>query len=187
MSLPAPPRSLAVALVHAPVLNKKGECIEACCDEFDFFDLARLVRAYPIAGLWIVQPVPAQQALVRRLITHVESEDRRAQGREPLRGTALVSSLEEAIEATTEHFGRPPQVVSTSAKRVDPVRTFSELRGELAAGAPTLLLIGKAWGLAPAAHALADARLEPIDTGTDWAHLSVRTAAAILIDRLLRP
>ena len=54
-------------------------------------------------------------------------------------------------------------------------------------GAPHLLVVGKASGLAHEALDAADIRLEPIDGGTDYRHLSVRSAMAILLDRLLRP
>src|SRR5690606_16528271 len=50
-----------------------------------------------------------------------------------------------------------------------------------------LVLFGTGYGLAPAALALADVVLTPIHGASDYNHLSVRSAAAIALDRLLSP
>jgi len=59
------------------------------------------------------------------------------------------------------------------------------LRQKIAAGQPTLLLFGTAHGLAPEAIAAADALLPPIYGAGEYNHLSVRSAASIILDRLL--
>jgi hypothetical protein len=50
---------------------------------------------------------------------------------------------------------------------------------------PTLLLLGTGWGLTEEILAQSDHVLEPIMGRTDYNHLSVRSAAAIVFDRLL--
>jgi hypothetical protein len=45
-------------------------------------------------------------------------------------------------------------------------------------------VLGTGWGLAPEILGRADLRLEPITGTGDYNHLSVRAAAAILLDRL---
>ena len=47
-----------------------------------------------------------------------------------------------------------------------------------------LLLFGTGWGLAPEALARMDDVLEPVRGTTDYNHLSVRSAASIILDRL---
>jgi hypothetical protein len=47
-----------------------------------------------------------------------------------------------------------------------------------------LLLFGTAWGLDPTVIDTADYTLEPIRGRTDYNHLSVRSAVAIVVDRL---
>ena len=49
---------------------------------------------------------------------------------------------------------------------------------------PHLLVFGTGWGLAPEVIERADLVLEPICGPTDYNHLSVRSAAAIILDRL---
>jgi hypothetical protein len=55
----------------------------------------------------------------------------------------------------------------------------------LESGEPHLLIFGTAWGLAEAFITEADYILEPIKGPTDYNHLSVRTAAGIILDRLV--
>jgi hypothetical protein len=83
-------------------------------------------------------------------------------------------------------------VIATSAREVEGSQavTFSELRRSGAADdRPVLLLFGTGWGLANRAFALVDHRLPPIRGRSEFNHLSVRSAVAIVLDRLfgLRP
>ena len=50
---------------------------------------------------------------------------------------------------------------------------------------PYLLLLGTGWGLAKEVMESADYRLKPVSGYTNYNHLSVRSAAAIMLDRLL--
>jgi hypothetical protein len=50
---------------------------------------------------------------------------------------------------------------------------------------PFLVLFGTGWGLTEATLSQADYVLEPIQGRTEFNHLSVRSAAAIILDRLL--
>jgi hypothetical protein len=74
----------------------------------------------------------------------------------------------------------------TSA-RSGPDRTpFARLRQSLAASSTHhLIVFGTGWGLAPEIMDRADVILEPIVGPSDYNHLSVRSAAAIILDRLL--
>ena len=50
---------------------------------------------------------------------------------------------------------------------------------------PFLLILGTGWGLTEAIFSRSDYILEAIEGSTDYNHLSVRSAAAIVFDRLL--
>ena len=50
--------------------------------------------------------------------------------------------------------------------------------------APLLILLGTGWGLADALIPSVSRVLAPIEGTSDWNHLSVRSAGAILLDRL---
>lgn len=175
---------LRIALLHHPVVNRNGEEIASVIDEFDVFDGGRLALTYGIPTLYVVNPVPAQQAKAQRIIAHAKSDARDAiRGR--MNALQWCASLQDAIADAS----RPdrPWVVATSAVRRDPVATVADLRDARAQGRDVLLIIGKAWGLAPSVFEACDAQLEPIDAGTGFNHLSVRSAMAILIDRLCAP
>jgi hypothetical protein len=78
-----------------------------------------------------------------------------------------------------------PRLVMTSARPGFERATFAEIRRDLAERPdPHLLVLGTGWGLAPEVTARADVFLEPIRGIADYNHLSVRSAAAIILDRL---
>ena len=110
------------------------------------------------------------------------------------RGNALAlvhtaDSVETVIADVTARHGLAPMVVATSA-RPDSFpgishRTPDELRAEATLEpAPLLILFGTGWGLAGPLIPKVSRVLAPIEGGSDWNHLSVRSAVAILLDRL---
>jgi len=52
-------------------------------------------------------------------------------------------------------------------------------------GTPCLLVFGTAWGLSESIKRAADYVLDPVKGNTNYNHLPVRAAAAIILDRLL--
>ena len=178
-------RSVSVALVHHPVKNRVGQIISATTDEFDFFDAARLTLVYPVSRFVVVQPVPAQQALVRRLLQHGRAAERDVGSRGCFDHAMLVGSLAAAVDLLSAEKGSPPTVVVTSASSVDTAIGFPELRQRIEDGEHMLLVFGKAWGLADELLGSADLRLSPVSGGTEFNHLPVRAAMAIVLDRLL--
>lgn len=173
---------LRVALVHHPVLNRHGEEIASVIDEFDVFDGGRLALTYAIPTLYVVNPVPAQREKAERIIAHAKSDARDA-ARGRMDALLWCASLEEAIADASRP--EPPWVVATSAVRREPSASFAQVRERVQSGGDVLLVIGKAWGLAPSVLARCDAQLHPIDAGSGFNHLSVRSAMAILLDRLM--
>lgn len=173
---------LSVAIVHHPCLNKNGDEVCATVSEYDVFDASRLSLAYPIHRMYIVNNQPAQRELVFRLLKHGNDCSSRADERGVFSKTMWAADLS-AVRAEFE--GPPPVVVATSARAPSNVSivSFSRVR-ELLQDHRVILVVGKAWGLAQSVLNEADFVLEPIDAGTGYNHLSVRSALAILIDRL---
>jgi hypothetical protein len=148
-------------------------------------DGSRLALSYPIRRFVVVNHVPAQQALVERLIRHGTAARDEARG--DFGRTAWAPDLEAVIAEHVSSTGARPTLVVTSAQSGGESVGFAAARARLHGGEPMLLLFGKAWGLAPRLLANADLRLAPIDAGTGFNHLSVRSAMAVVIDRLLGP
>jgi hypothetical protein len=181
---------LHLALVHYPVLDKNGATIAAAVTNLDLHDIARAARTYGARGYHIVTPVADQHELVEELRAHwVTGHGARynPKRRQAMELVHLHADLTEAVASIAAKEGARPRVVATSARFGEGGLSFDELRRKLHRGGVILLVLGTGWGLAPECVAAADDRLEPIDGPTDYNHLSVRSAAAIMLDRLLAP
>ncbi|MDB4932503.1 MAG: tRNA (Guanine37-N1) -methyltransferase [Myxococcaceae bacterium] len=177
-----------LALVHHPVRGRGGDEITTSVTNLDVHDIARTARTYGIVRYYVVTPITAQ----RDLVNHILGYWRVGKGGErvPERTEALsivedVDSIEAAIAAITAREGRAPRVVTTAAKERAAATSFDALRAELAASdGPWLLMFGTGYGLADRVLDRADVHLAPVRPG-GYNHLAVRSAVAIIIDRLL--
>ncbi|MEN6485154.1 MAG: RNA methyltransferase [Syntrophobacteraceae bacterium] len=180
---------LYVALVHYPVLNRRGETIASAVTNLDLHDMARTVCTYDVPACYIVTPLEDQQALCERLLSHwklgIARELHPARG-EALERLRVVGNIGTAIEGVREEWGESPLLWATSARESEGVLSCREAGRFLdESSRPVLLLFGTGWGLAPSVLEDADALLEPIRGANGYNHLSVRCAAAILMDRIL--
>lgn len=182
------------ALVHGPVRNKNGQPVTTAVTGLNVHDIARAVRTYGGRGYYLVTPLPAQQALVARMVAHWRTGHGAAYNpnrADALDGVRVTDTLAAAVADVAGREGREPRVVATSARPapgVPPV-SFAALREALTAGPePVLLVFGTGWGLTAEALAAVDALLPPIhgpEGSGGFNHLSVRAAVAVVLDRLL--
>jgi hypothetical protein len=181
-------RRCAVALVHHPVLDGQGAVVTSAVTNLDVHDLARTARTYGVSDYFIVHPIAAQRELVERIRQHwtVGSSGRRIPDRrEALTVLRVVDSLEGAIESLG---GRSNvELWVTAARDLGSALSFEQARSRLEGeGRAVLIVFGTGWGLAPSVVDAADVLLEPIRAAHgDYNHLSVRSACAIAMDRLL--
>lgn len=182
-----------LALVHHPVHDRTGKVVTTSVTNLDIHDLARSTYTYGLAAYHLVTPVTSQ----REKAAHIASlwvDEVRPPPATGSRAGALArvrtaASVEDVIAELTAEHGRPPVVVATSARRESfPAagrRTPAELLAELVLDpSPLLILLGTGWGLADALIPSVSRVLAPIEGASDWNHLSVRSAGAILLDRL---
>lgn len=180
--------TLNIALIHHPVVNKRAEIIGSAVTNLDIHDIARTAKTYGVAQYFIATPYEDQRQLVHELLAHWETGHGATYNparREALSIVRLVDSLESATAILTEKHGKRPLLVATSALVRETTLGYSDLSERIRDGVPVLLIFGTAHGLAPEVIKLADAILPPIKGGTEYNHLSVRSAASIIIDRLL--
>lgn len=177
-----------IALVHYPVINRNGETIGSAVTNLDLHDIARAGRTYGIGTYWVVTPFKEQQELAAQIVGHWT----RGYGGtvNPGRGDALsiitiCATLTEAIAGASEKFGARPLVLATCAKVQENTIGYAEIRERIHQRTPLLLLFGTAWGLSPEVLAMVDGVLPPLRGTTGFNHLSVRSAASIIMDRLL--
>jgi hypothetical protein len=180
--------ALNIALIHHPVMNKRGEVIGSAVTNLDIHDIARTAKTYGVSHYFITTPYKDQQHLVRELLAHWltgHGATYNPARKEALSIVQLADSLEEVVSNLTEQYGVRPLIVATSALLRDNTVSYADLGRRITKGEPVLLLFGTAHGLAPEILQLTDVTLPPIRGGTEYNHLSVRSATSIIIDRLL--
>lgn len=181
----------ATALVHHPCVDKKGDVYTTSITNLDVHDIARSSRTYDAAAFYIVTPVTAQQDLANAIAGFWETSKRgkKVPSRaEAMRLVRVVGTLEEAIEDEREACGGRPLVIATSAKDDEPeALSAGVLRERMRSEAGALVVFGTGYGLADEALALTDVRMRPVLGAADYNHLSVRSAAGIVLDRLRSP
>lgn len=182
------PSNLYLALIHYPVKNKQGDTIAAAITSIDLHDIARAARTYGVAGFYVVTPLKDQQQLAQKIMAHWQ--DGVGSVYNPHRGRALdlirvKNTLPEAVDEIAADAGLGPKLVATSAAAGKDRISFADFRQLIGKNnAAYILALGTAWGFAPAFMDNVDYVLSPIQGGTDYNHLSVRSAAAIILDRL---
>jgi tRNA (guanine37-N1)-methyltransferase len=199
-----------LALVHHPCVDRTGKIVTTSLTNFDVHDLARSTATYGLAAYHIVTPITSQREKAQHIAgLWLEDEQARIEaaraetGRgsraakapnSASRASALslvrtADSVETVIAELTAEYGRAPLVVGTSAKAESfpaaPRRSPSELFAEASVDpSPVLILLGTGWGLADPLIPSVSRVLTPIEGVAGWNHLSVRSAGAILLDRL---
>lgn len=186
MKRPRLGRLLFPALLHSPVKNKSGQTSTVSLTNLDIHDIGRVSRSYDLGGYFVATPLADQQVLARRLIEHwtegpgLEAIPERA---EALRLVRVAHDLDDVVFQVTARCGVVPKVVCTSAQG-EGSHSMEEVRDWLRRG-PIVLVFGTASGLAPEVMKAADALLRPIRPCGGYNHLPVRSAASIVIDRLI--
>jgi len=179
------------ALVHHPVRDRAGQTVTTAVTNLDVHDIARSARTYGLERYYVVTPIEAQHALVERIIEHWTTGAGRRRIPERHEALALcqaVPSLVEVMADIEARDGRRPRTWATAARPSEgkALTTFAEGRTHLAESQEShLILFGTGHGLADWVLGSADYLLEPIRGSADYNHLSVRAAAAIVLDRLL--
>ncbi len=180
--------SLYVALIHYPVVNKNGKEIASAITNLDLHDIARAARTFGVKAFYVATPLDDQRALAERIVSYWV--DGAGGEYNPNRLDALdlihvTSSLEEAVADIRDRCGEKPVTVVTCARQGFQTLGYPAMREKLGSGRPYLLVFGTAWGLSEGVLSEADYVLDPIVGNTDYNHLSVRSAAAIILDRLM--
>lgn len=177
-----------MALVHHPVHDRDRRIITTAITNLDIHDIARSSRTYGLAGYHLVTPVLAQRDLASRIIGHWRSgegaamNDFRRQALDPVEVHESVAASRAAV--ATASGSEPFTVATTARRRPDQVGCQALVAEAAASPRPLLILLGTGWGLADEVVDRVDRVLAPIQGAADYNHLSVRSAAAILLDRL---
>jgi tRNA (guanine37-N1)-methyltransferase len=178
------------ALLHHPVYDKNQEIVTTAVTNMDIHDIARSSRTYGVAGFYIVTPVKPLQKLAFKIIDHWQrgyGSQYNTTRKEALTLARIRDRLDDVVVDIERETGAKPVIVATSARAGAGRTSFVAFKDVLKEKTcPFLILLGTGWGLTDSIFAQADYVLEPIEGTADYNHLSVRSAAAIILDRLLR-
>lgn len=188
-------KNIYLAILHHPVMLKHKISGTTSLTNLDIHDIARSSCTYGVASFFVVTPLEDQQRLLRTLLDHWTQGLGSVSNVDRAQALSLVQpaqSLEEVIAKVAEFSGKDTLVIGTSAKEVldkkgreyRKAMTFAELR-ELAEDNSVLILLGTGHGLIPETLEKCHGHLPPLRWMDTYNHLSVRAAAAILLDRLL--
>ncbi len=178
------------ALLHEEVLigseKKKGT---TSVTSLDLHDIARSARTYGLKGYFVVTPLKDQQKIVRRLLQfwRTDGRDYNRERYEAVKFVDVLDHLEDVVTAIEECEGTRPLIVGTSARDMGHSQTISfyDQKKVWAEHKPVLFIFGTGKGLQEEVLDKADFLLKPLEGFSDFNHLSVRSAAAIIFDRWL--
>ncbi len=177
---------LNVALMHYPMKDKQGDVVATAITNLDLHDISRSCRTYGVERYYVITPIEAQREIARRVISHWMSgfgSTYNPNRMQAFSHTLLKESFLDAVKDIEERHKKRPLVIATTARPDRATITASKL-GIIAETEPVLLLFGTGWGFADEVLDMADYILEPIEGAGEFNHLSVRSAVAILLDRI---
>ena len=179
-------RNLYLGLVHYPVLNKKNEITAVSLTNLDIHDIARVCCSYGLGGFFVITPLADQQDLARSLLKYWKTGQGSRTNPDRVQAVALVDivdDLDTAALRIQQRCGSPPRRIGSSARARGQMH-YTELRQTLQEEA-VLLLLGTGYGLADLVLDELDGVLPPLRAFSPYNHLSVRTAAAVMVDRII--
>ncbi|MEL7622424.1 MAG: RNA methyltransferase [Clostridiales bacterium] len=181
-----------LGLVHYPIYNKNSEMVATSVTNLDIHDISRAAATYDLNKYFIIHPHPSQRQLVTELLAYWQEgygAEYNPDRKEALARLALVDSLKAAVEEIKAQYGGPVYTIVTDARTFPRSISYRGLRQKLWENSDCnyLLLFGTGYGLAAEIMEEADYVLAPVLGRGPYNHLSVRSAAAIIIDRLLGP
>ena len=183
-----------VALMHTGVILPNETEGTTSVTSIDMHDLARSTKTFGIEHYFVVSSLEDQQKIVGKLLEFWQEgagvtyrEDRH----EALKQVSCEKSLDAVIAFIEKKEGKKPLIVVTSAHEQnggvaeEKNITYYDQEKVWAHQRPVLILFGTGNGLGPSVMQQADYVLVPIEGFSSFNHLSVRSAAAIILDRWL--
>ncbi len=179
---------LSVILLHQDMLDKQGAHVTTSLTMIDVHDIARSSRTYGLNSVFVAHPSSQLRKLARTLKAHWEEgfgSTYNPNRKEALSHLEIVADLDEAIAHIDLRSGCLPKLIATSAREGDKRTSFAAMKQIISqTSEPHLLMLGTGWGMSEELLSRADYFLEPIRGVADYNHLSVRSACAIMLDRL---
>jgi len=177
-----------IALLHYPVLNKNNEIIVTSVVVHDIHDISRAAKTFGVRKFFVVEPFEGERKIVERIehFWQTSGKEYNSNRLEAISVLSLKEKFEDVLDEITQEAGRIPVVIGTSAQKKDAEEiSFKEVAGLLKKDEVVLILFGTGWGIAYEEIGKVDYFLPPIEGVGDFNHLSVRSAASIVLDRII--
>ncbi len=174
-------QKIYVGLVHNPVYNKFGDVVTTSITNLDIHDIARSCMTFGVEKFFIINSLNSQKELLNRVLKFWKSDIASKYNSDRAKALSIIS-YEKSIEDAKENIQEEDcLVISTTALILKSQLKFEDF-GKLEK--PVFLLFGTGNGLTKEVHDSADYVLAPINGINDYNHLSVRSAVAIVLDRI---
>lgn len=181
-----------VALMHCDIALKDGRVGTTSVTSIDIHDIARSCATYGIKKYFIVTPLIDQQKIVKTILSFWQEkqvgEQYNKDRHEAVRRVEVMEGLQAVIADIEEKEGKTPLIIGTSARfdhGLDKMISYHDQARVWQQGRPVLILLGTGHGMSDQLLAKCDYFLPPLQGFSDFNHLSVRSAAAIIFDKWL--
>jgi hypothetical protein len=189
-----PKHKVAVVLLHYPTTNRAGETINTAITNMDIHDISRTCRTYEVDHYYLVSPIVEQKDLVSRILEHWErpkSKEWHPDRFEALSRTQVLPYFADVkADLNARYPLLPLEVCMPDARPLPGQQSYSETRAHWNQEDSTqvkVIVLGTGWGVAPEFYVEVQRFLAPIYgplSKNGYNHLSVRAAAAVILDRL---
>jgi len=179
-----PPHYLV--LMHTDVVVHDDRVGNTSVTSIDIHDIARSVRTYGVEKLYIVTPLHDQQKIVQRLLNFWQQDHGQHLKRHEAMSRVEVAASLDAVMSDIEEAHAFSCLIGTSAHADQyAALTYYDQERVWNTCDAVVCLLGTARGLSKHILDRCDYVFDPIEGMTTYRHLSVRSAAAVTLDRWL--
>ncbi len=179
------------ALLHDDMYLKQGQIGTTSVTSIDIHDIARSAMTYGFEGFFITTPLQDQQKIVQKMLSFWNKKEvggkYNKDRHEALAFVRLQDTLKSVVESIEAKEGKSPIIIGTSASSAHsvPLLTYDQQDVVWKENRPVLFLFGTGYGMSEKLLKQCDYMLHPLHGFSDFNHLSVRSAAAIIFDKWL--
>jgi tRNA (guanine37-N1)-methyltransferase len=180
-----------IALMHNDIDLKEGRIGHTSVTSIDIHDIARSSATYDLQTFFIVTSLKDQQKMVEKMLSFWIDEkiggDYNNNRHQAVRTVQLKSELDDVIASIEEKEGRKPLIIGTSARDGDTAKMIGYFEQDIVwqHDRPILFLFGTGSGMSESLLNRCDYMLPPLQGFSNFNHLSVRSAVAIILDKWL--
>ncbi len=181
-------------LLHYPVTNRQGEPITTAVTNLDIHDIARSCRTYEVDHYYLVNPIVEQIELVKRILGHWEtpkSQEWHPDRFEALSRIKIVPYFQDVkADLAALYPDLALEVAMPDARPLPNQLSYPEIRKKWEneeKPSVKVIVFGTGGGVSPVFFSEVHTFLAPIYgplAENGYNHLSVRAAAAVILDRL---